>query len=415
MPIKVVFLTFYYEAWDALADIHDQMLADNRFEVTVISIPRRFTKDAPFADEDKVSADLDSLGVKHLRFNFEDSFEGLARLKALAPDYVFINYPWQRNYQPGYRVEELSDFTKVCYVPYYSLPLVAEPGVAGAAPHLYTLRSHQLASLVFTQDEEVLEAYADTSRGNKHVHLTGTPKIDALVRNVKQGEASWPIKNSGNQKLVWAPHHSYSNDWLNFGMFVKLYKPMLEFAKKHPEVDIVLRPHPLMLSGLVDRKVLSQAELDEWLAEWMALPNTEIYTSGDVARLFSAADIFITEGISFIGEYPLATGKPTIFFENEDHWQFSRLGELAARSNIRVRSFTEFEAVYDEIGKQGFPDFSRQIDELQKASQPHPDQAASRIIDVVIEDYLADTPLVNKSQITEVAWENRTGTEPAWD
>jgi hypothetical protein len=51
----------------------------------------------------------------------------------------------------------------------------------------------------------------------------------------------------------------------------------------------------------------------------------------------------------------------------------------------------------------------------QKASQPHPDQAAARIIEVVIADHLAATPLVDKSLITEVAWENRPGTEPAWD
>ena len=40
-PIRVVFLSFYFEAWDALADIYRQMLTDPRFEPIVISIPRR--------------------------------------------------------------------------------------------------------------------------------------------------------------------------------------------------------------------------------------------------------------------------------------------------------------------------------------------------------------------------------------
>jgi hypothetical protein len=53
--IRVVFLVFYYEAWDALAGIHDLMRASSKFEVTVISIPRRFSSEAPFAEEDEVS------------------------------------------------------------------------------------------------------------------------------------------------------------------------------------------------------------------------------------------------------------------------------------------------------------------------------------------------------------------------
>ena len=36
--MKVVFLTFEFEAWDALADVHSLMLAEDRFEVTVVSI-----------------------------------------------------------------------------------------------------------------------------------------------------------------------------------------------------------------------------------------------------------------------------------------------------------------------------------------------------------------------------------------
>ncbi|MSY62912.1 MAG: hypothetical protein F2662_02045, partial [Actinobacteria bacterium] len=54
--IKVVFLVFYYEAWDSLAGIHELMLSDSQFDVTVISIPRRFSLEAGFGEESEVSA-----------------------------------------------------------------------------------------------------------------------------------------------------------------------------------------------------------------------------------------------------------------------------------------------------------------------------------------------------------------------
>lgn len=412
--IRVVFLTFYYEAWDALADVHAQMITDPRFEVTLISIPRRFSKDEPFGGEERVSKFFDQLGLRHLRFDFEDSSKGLAKLQEIAPDYVFINYPWQRNYQPGYRVETLSEFTKVCYVPYYSLALVNEPGEVGVTPYLYTQRSNQLASLVFTQDPNTLDAYAKTSRGNDYVHLTGTPKLDALVRKTRELGNSWPLANAGNRRMVWAPHHSFSSSWLNFGMFPEIFQDMLAFATEHPNLDIVMRPHPIMFGTLIEQEIVPEDVLSEWLEKWRALPNTAIDHESDIGQLFGAADLFVTDGISFLGEYPIATGKPTIFFDKSEHWPWSPLGGLASAANIHVRNFAAFVQVFDAITTNGMPDFSSEIDTLRDAAQPYPGEAAKKIVEVILADYEERTPLVNKALITEVAWENRPGTEEPW-
>lgn len=414
-PIKVVFLTFYYEAWDSLADIYSLMKSDSRFEVTVISIPRRFSIDSPHGEEELVSEFFTRSGIDHLSFNYADSFQGLDKIKALAPDYIFLNYPWQRNYQPGYRVEELSEFTKVCYVPYYSAPLVIEPGEERVASHWYEQRSHQLASLIFTQDQNVRDAYFLTSRGNSHVYLTGTPKLDSLTRHVAEGEKRWPLGESTNFRVVWAPHHSYSPKWLNFGMFVEIFEDMLAFATHHSEVDFVLRPHPLMFSTLSNQKVIEDSVLNNWLQAWDALPNTATDANGEIAQLFAAADLFVTDGISFLAEYPLATGKPALFMEKKGHWPLSPLGELAALANIKVTTFKEFVAVYTATVSSGLPDFSAQISDLRRSAQPFPGQAAQRILNIVHEDFEAKTPLVDKSRITEVPWESRPGTEPAWD
>ncbi|MFM5952182.1 MAG: hypothetical protein ACKOOE_06300 [Micrococcales bacterium] len=413
-PIKVVFLTFYFEAWDALADIHSKMVADDRFETKVVSIPRRFSKDEPFGKEEQVSAFLDSLGVPHDRFNFDDSSVGLQRLREYQPDYVFINYPWQRNYQPGYRVDELAKFTKVCYVPYYSLALVNEPGEVGVTPYLFTQRSNQLASLVFTQDPNTLDAYSKTQRGNSYVHLTGTPKLDALVRKSNAGGA-WPLGERGNRRMVWAPHHSFSNSWLNFGMFPQIFQDMLAFAEENQNLDIVMRPHPIMFGTLVERDVIPQEVLTEWIDSWNSLPNTAIDHNGDIASIFAATDFFVTDGISFLGEYPIATGKPAIFFDKPEHWPWSPIGGLASAANIHVRDFDAFLEVFEAISQNGLPDYAAEIDILRDAAQPYPGQAAEKIINVILDDFGSKTPLVDISSITETAWENRPGTEAPWD
>ncbi|MEN9749641.1 MAG: hypothetical protein RL149_719 [Actinomycetota bacterium] len=407
-PIRVVFLSFYIEAWDALADIYRLMLVDERFEPIVISIPRRLTGEADYSGEQRVSEFYESQGIEHLRFDFADSPIGTQKLRDLAPDYVFLNYPWQRNYQPGYRAEVLSEFTKVCQVPYYSFALVNEPGIEGVAPYLYTQRSHQLSSLIFTQDAAVREAMESTSRGNAHVHVTGSPKVDALVRRAKRSSRD-------RFTLVWAPHHSYSSHWLNFGTFAAMHKEMLQFAEKNQDIDIVMKPHPFLFGTLAERGVVNQAELDDWLFAFDSLPNTSIETGGDFASLFASCDLLLTDGISFIGEYPLISGKPSVFLENAEHWKFSPIGEIAVEASWRISNFEEFAKRFDDIRVNGLGDYSSQIAKLLEAASPYPGEAAQRIVQVVAKDFADETPLVDKNLITELAWEFGPDKEPLID
>jgi hypothetical protein len=413
-PIRVAFLTFYYEAWDALAEIHELMLNDPRFEVVVVAIPRRLTGDQNFDDASATSAFFDSIGVEHV-------VAGGFDLEAYAPDYVFINYPWQRNYQPQFRVENLARFTRVAYVPYYSLPMAEEgfePHHAGTnsqvAPHLYTQRSHQLASLVFTQTADVAQAYVHTSRGNSHVHHVGSTKIDALTREVDKFEVDDRLT------LVWAPHHSYSPHWLNFGVFAQMHTQMLDWALSHPEVEVILRPHPFMFGTLVDRDVISAADLEAWRKAWLALPNCSIDTDSGAAQILAKAQILLTDGISFLAEYPLATGRPAIFLENQGHWRFTAIGELAAAACVRLNSFSEFADGFDFILEAGLPDRTAELSALRAAATPFAGNAATKIVEIVAQHATSGPggqlpPLVDPSLVTETPWELQEGREPLID
>lgn len=390
-PIRVVFLLFYFEAWDSLDEVYRVMAADPGFAPTVVTIPRKLTGDIDFGDEPKVSAFLTGRGIPHERFDSADDTDGLARLRALAPDYVFLNYPWQRNYQEKYRIESLTEFTRVCYIPYFSLYLVNEPGIDGVAPHQYTQTTHKLAHLLFLQDRSVADALNALEPGNSRVHLTGTPKIDALVRSGVEAEPLWPLDRTTETgerpyRLLWGPHHSYGQRWLNFGVFTDTCDDMLEWAARHPDIDVVMRPHPFMWGTLVDRELMTAEQVESWRARWDALPNTAMDVNSSYPRLFVAADALLTDGISFIAEYPLITSKPAIFWEKADHWAFTPLGEMAARSTIRVTSITEFDEALSAVRAGKAPDRTAQIAELRAEVSPHPGEAARRIVEIVRRD-----------------------------
>jgi len=194
-----------------------------------------------------------------------------------------------------------------------------------------------------------------------------------------------------------------------------MFQEMLAFAEATSHWDFVMRPHPIMFRTLVEGDLISQDVLSEWIAAWNDLPNTYIDDDSDFANLFATADLFVTDGISFLGEYPIATGKPAIFFDKPDHWPWSPIGGLASAANIHVRDFAAFAELFETLEKNGLPDYSQEIDALRDAAQPFPGKAAQKIIEVLIDDFEKQTPLVDKSLVTEIAWENRPGTEPSWD
>lgn len=389
-PIRVVFLVFYFEAWDALDAIYRRMLADSRFEPLVITIPRKLTGYDKFRDEKKVSAFLDARGIEHERFRFKKSKDGLARLKEIAPDYLFLNYPWQRNYKKNYQIDKLVEFTKVCYVPYFSTSLVQEPGESGVAPHQYTQPTHQLAHMVFLQDADTKAAFDAHGRA-EHAFLTGTPKIDALLEARDAVQSFWPIVREhpvGDVpfKLIWAPHHTYADRWLNFGHFVDQCEPMLAYAQAHPEIDIVFRPHPFLFGTMTDREVMTQEQVDSWRSRWDALPNTFTDLGIHMPALLLASDAMLTDGVSFLAEYPLVTGRPAIFWEKPEHWDFSPLGLRAAETTVTVHSMSEVERAIEQAREGALPDRTAEIQNLVNAVRPQPHSAAEAIIDLIVKD-----------------------------
>jgi CDP-glycerol glycerophosphotransferase (TagB/SpsB family) len=179
-----------------------------------------------------------------------------------------------------------------------------------------------------------------------------------------------------------------------------------------------LRPHPFLWGTLTDRKVLSAGDLASWRSAWDELANTYVDEDGSYAELFLATDVLVTDGISFLGEYPLISGKPTIFFENEGHWQLTATGELAADASVRVKTFTDLETEIAKAKANGLPDRSVAINKLIEASSPYPGQSASKIVEQVFEDFTGPngpTALINTGKLTELPWELVPGREPFED
>lgn len=343
--IRCVFLVHMIEAWDAQIDIFQAMKNDDRFVPIVVSIDRVFPGDNACGGEASVSQALTELGIEHLRLGMANSFEGLDILRALAPDVIFRQSQWDRDYPAAFRTPELG-FARLCAIT-YGTSLVAkfshsEGAVAEISPMAFDQPYHRTAWRVFCETEQTQSYFRSFQHSDpdKFV-LSGYPKHERLVSFI--GKGSWPIKNSGAKayRVIWAPHHSVGDDWLAFGVFHRIYMDMLRWAQRSPEIEFVLKPHPALFALVVKMGLVSQAAIAEFTSRWEGLPNCTI-AEGQYGELFAASDMLLTDGVSFLTEYQLFN-KPLIFIDSQRHVPFNALGELASACAERVTTMEQIE------------------------------------------------------------------------
>jgi hypothetical protein len=141
-----------------------------------------------------------------------------------------------------------------------------------------------------------------------------------------------------------------------------------------------------MFGTLTSQGYMTEAQLSEWKGEWSALPNAAIDATSSYASLMLATDLMFTDGISFLVEYPLVTGRSPVFFEKPNHWAFNPLGEKAAAASIRVENFSDFESTLNKAIEWGLPSRASEIEALFSAAVPFAGQSADRILAILQSD-----------------------------
>ena len=108
-------------------------------------------------------------------------------------------------------------------------------------------------------------------------------------------------KNEEKKYIIYSPHWTVCGDNLRFGTFDWSGNKILEFAKMHPELNWVFRPHPLLYKFVLTSGFMPKEEINKYYNEWK---NIGIYsTSGDYMDIFQKSYAMITDCGSFLTEY----------------------------------------------------------------------------------------------------------------
>jgi hypothetical protein len=319
-------------------------------------------------------------------------------LKKLNPAYAFIATKdnWYIQSIFGLTCQSLSKNFKMVYVPYYGATIGDVEGIhTKGKGHIYywkiVVDSPLYADLFLKENP---------NNSDRLINV-GHPKIEEIYK-IRNSQGHWPLENSqGKLKVIWAPHWSCPEfpDWnelgarpnrLTLGTFWQNCWDFYNYAKENQDkVQFVFRPHPLLqvhskLHGYYDRYA-------EFVKKWSELPNVYNELAGLYNNTFAASDVLVTEGASFLTEYPIATGKPVILIQNNQGCKFNELGVLAQEYANKVTSFDEIKQLLDFPEKLKVGDSNIMINYLI----PYKEETSKKIVSS-IEAMLFDNPSILK-------------------
>ncbi len=346
---NVVFLIHHLQAFYNIEDVYNAFKSSDKVNTIVIAINNHF-KDAMIAEgAGEISKELTAKTIEHITFNMENSYYALDILLALNPDYIFIQSPWDNDRPLALKVPYLM-FAKILYVPYYPITLVEHFKPEEDDFH-FNSYVHNLAYKIYVQtefDKKYFEKYQILKA--KNVEVVGSTKLYKL-KLLRESNNKPPRGEKEAFTIIWAPHHSIAQRWLGFGVFHKIYKEMTEFAKERKDIKIIFKPHPFLRRALMEHQIIHKEEYDTWLKTFGALENVEIYEGGDYFNVFTKSDAMLTDGLSFLIEYPIATGKPLIFFDSKTHQPLNEIGNMALGYAYKIDSFEAFKNVLNHLIK----------------------------------------------------------------
>jgi len=223
-------------------------------------------------------------------------------LKEFNPDIIFYQQPWSLAYIQSPQIT--SEFALNYYVPYYINNY--EP-----MPFEYEQDFHKALYKYFVLNKWWANKYRKLSK-LKNIYGLGNPFLDYYYLKDNKNKQN----KQNKQYVIYAPHYSFFHELnpnpVNYGTFLDNGELMLRFAKKHPEINWVFKPHPQLKFVLY--KVWGKDKTDKYYKDWEKV-GLGCYDSSYI-DLFLDSKLLITDCDSFLLEY-FCTSNPIIHIVSE--------------------------------------------------------------------------------------------------
>lgn len=372
--VRVLFTLQYPEMWNSLRSVYEYMKNDPRFSVCVLAVPKRVgvnSKDVQFCEENAAYDFCVRNGVTVVNAWENNRWQ---EIRALKPDYIFIQRPYDECMPAQYSQYRLSSHGLLCYIP-YGFEFVS--GVHLRIEYNQTALNNLYISFAENQDiyEYCVEQSAQKLRkGTRKVYSVGYPRFD-LFRELPAREEGAPVT------ALWLPR--WSTDEANDkSYFFEYFRPLMDFFARNKQLRLIIRPHPLMFTNFVEKGILTPEEVAAYQAEVAEAENVSFDPNVDYMDTFHQSDVLISDFSSLLIEYFL-TGKPIIYCGESA--SFNSIGKRMADGFYHVKDEQELLAVLSRAvdGEHIYKEYNQNvIREILASDEP----AGHRIAELIYED-----------------------------
>ncbi len=302
--IKVAFYVPFSSTF-ASEPLYKLMLEDEMFEPRIIIIPVvNRGDDYIFSNLNETYNDV-AKKYKKVINSYSKSQQAFVDLVS-SFDLVITTNPYDALTHEYYRYATATKRGVLCvYVPYG--PYISRVYALTLADNNFTFFYK-----VFFEQEHTIRDYSKISptRG-ENAMVFGSAKMDglALLQRTKQQR----------KRVIIASHHSvqaFKNYALSLSTFLKYHEFYFELAKLYREIDFIIRPHPLLFVTLINEKLWTKEEIENYINRIEAEPNMTYQGGGDCYETFINSDALIHDCGSFTIEY-LFTGQPVCYMLND--------------------------------------------------------------------------------------------------
>ncbi|MFC1659682.1 hypothetical protein ACFL0U_03895, partial [Pseudomonadota bacterium] len=189
------------------------------------------------------------------------------------------------------------------------------------------------------------KAFSKVVDDEKKLILSGSINFDYILKDKKDiNQNLWRLNrnNKNVKRVIWSPHYAIKTNWVlgtkenlpagtkndGFSQFTKYADLWLKIPKMYPNLDIIMKPHPLLFKQLETQTdgEWNQERIAKWKKDFLNNPNTQIMEHGLYGDLFLTSDGIINSSVSFIAEY-LPTLKPFLQCINVNGPGYNEFGQ----------------------------------------------------------------------------------------
>jgi len=307
--IKVVFLVIHKSVWK-VDTVYQKMVGDAFFEPEILVCPY-----IPFGEErmrDDLGQTYDYFEQKGYSVKRSLKDDGSwVQLEELHPDLVVFTNPNELT-RREYYLDAYSWYLS-CYVPYYYMATnhAGNPAEELDKPMLNAMWR------IYWPHRYIFEQFATVSQvRGKNSKLTGYPATEALIKgDLEAREEVWKTQGEKKKKIIYAPHHTISDDKSSLSTFLKLGLAIKQIAEQYKDsVQWSFKPHPILKAKLYLHPAWGRERTDKYYDFWSSQAHTQL-DEGEYQDLFIQSDAIVHDCSSFIVEYAV-TQKPALYLVN---------------------------------------------------------------------------------------------------